>query len=180
MKKKLPLGGYIILMIIAFLGFCFGTLASCDKIQKKPVDTFYMNADSIVTASITAAIVNPMFASANEMLNFKQRCAQEKANDSLFMSLNEKVLIDVYNVCSNKYNTSVSKNMMMDEYRANKHVYDNLTKASTDNGEQKEVSATKEELPATIVVKKSIETSYDTIIDGKKYRYYQTLEPYEQ
>lgn len=178
MKRFSMIGAYLVVLLICVVvgTFC---CTSCNKIVKSPTEQIDIpDVDSLAIASIKAAIVNPVFETASDVLVFRNNKIEESRVDSLFLTLPDKTLLDVYSVCSKKYD-SVNKFTMMDEYRANRQVYDNLS--STPQEIQTAIQTTNTKEPTAMEEQQTrvVSTEGDTIISGKKYKRLITLEPYE-
>lgn len=149
--------------------------ASCDYVGGE-IPT--PSTDSTYIAEDIDAMWNPSLTTVSEVLLLQKRLAEEYDVDQELCSMPEDLLVTVSKVCLNKYGT-VKKKDIVDEYRANISVYNNMY-SPQQNTQQKD-SAVVEGQPVTIDVK-PVSTSYyyeiDTI-DGKPIKMLIKQEKYE-
>ena len=81
--------------------------------------------DTICVASMVEDYLNPQFSTVNELVQFRKEVVEEYEIDSIFCSLPEATLKNVASVLIRKYGI-VDKRSVVEEYRANISVYDNL------------------------------------------------------
>lgn len=125
--------------------------------------------DSVYLAEQVEAVINPSFASVDEVLIYQNNFVESSQVDEIFASMPEATLRNVAAVCL-KQRTSVDKRGIVTEYRINKDIYDNLPPAE----KQKEASNTE---PQKSVPKVSYRT--DTV-DGKVVKTKITEEPADE
>ena len=131
------LGGYfalLVVMICAVIG-----LYSCDKVNAVCSSN---GVDSVYVAKYFESVTNPIFTSIEEVRIAQKQLAEEKTADEVFLNMPDNILNNVVNVCLNK-NTVITKIDIVNEYRANKDVYDNLDSqpTSADNNTVKKDTA---------------------------------------
>ena len=173
LKQKLSMLTVGILAIAAILI----TSISCEKApwSQQSDDSNY----EISVASEMDAILNPMFSSVKEIKDFRNRLVDEYNTDVCFRSMPDDVLFNVSTVCLKK-NTYVTKKDIVEEYRANSDVYNNLET----NGPEKTNDAKKDttvvegqQLPAPSSI--SYHYEIDTI-NGRPVKTLIELRKYEQ
>ena len=118
------------------------SLSSCNRLSG---DTPQPSTDSTYIAQTVEAYFNPSFASVAEVLNFQNLANEECSIDEVFRSLSENIITNVATVCLNKQ-MSATKRDIVEEYRANKSVYDNLENETAPNQDQPQ-----ENNPATVL-----------------------------
>ena len=126
MRKLLSL-----MLLVATVGIMF--LASCDKFGVKSPGDNYDTADSVQVAEYVTSVVNPTMLDVTEALSLKNHMLEAQAIDSAFLSLPDNTIKNVVTVLLKK-NSFVRKKDIVEAYRANKSIYDNLptdTKATT-------------------------------------------------
>lgn len=122
------LGGYITAMLIATIAIL--SMASC-KNWPTSCPKNYDTADSTkIAQGYIDAIVNPKFVTVQDIIQFQQQTNENFTADSIFRVMSEQALINVATVIIKKQG-SLTKNSLVDEYRANRSVYDNLPANST-------------------------------------------------
>lgn len=121
------LSGYIAVLVVAICAIA--TMCSCEQIR--PVGE---QPDSVYVADYVNNIVNPSFASLQEVQVFQNRLAEEYSVDETFRTMPHEVLNNVASVCLKK-NVLITKKDIVAEYTASRAVYDNLptTDESTPN-----------------------------------------------
>ncbi len=119
------LGGYfalLVVMICAVIG-----LHSCDKVNAVCSSN---GVDSVYVTECIKATANPTFTSLTEVKVAQKQLAEKYSVDEVFLNMPDNILNNVVNVCLNK-NTVITKTDIVNEYRANKDVYDNLDSQPT-------------------------------------------------
>lgn len=179
MRKLLSL-----MLLVATIGIMF--LASCDKFVKSPGDN-YDTADSVQIAEYVTSVVNPTMLDVTEALSLKNHMLEEQAIDSAFLSLSDNTIRNVVTVLLKK-NTAIHKKDIVEAYRANSNIYDNLPtdpkaanvdKTATDLGTRQSGNDLTTPTKSGGVISNSYNFRTDTI-DGKPIRVkIQTIESYE-
>lgn len=144
MKKK----GLIGVLTVTLLAIGTFMYSSCQESSQDPEEFFSL--DEEVTSAIEAT-TNPVFASVLEVKIFQQKMLEEYVADETFRTMPPTVLANVATVCLRKYD-GVTKTVIVDEYTANRAVYDNLPPTSTTSSStstQSELSI-RQESPETI------------------------------
>lgn len=75
--------------------------------------------------TIASCVVEPQFVSITEVIDFWKDANEAAFVDSVFLSMNENVLRNVTNVLL-KNHAFVTKKSIVEEYRANSSIYNNL------------------------------------------------------
>ena len=135
----------LIMLIVAV------TVSSCDHMKKTKSEIRYN--DSLMVSEMMQDISNPTFTDYYDVIGFQRSEDQCKRNDSVFLSIPEKVMRDVVSVLE-KSGKPLTKMSISNEFEMNKHVYLNLP----DKQDQYSAAAPPD-IPNTEVV--------DTIINGK-------------
>lgn len=170
------LGVYLATLVVALLAII--SLNSCDKIT-----TNLAGETSVEDTSIVAdveAIINPSFTTVQEVIDFQAKLVEDYSVDETFKSLPGSVITNVATVCLKKFST-ITKKGIVDEYRANQSVYDNLGQASTLNQTpNKKIDATTvmEGQPTPVPLSTSYHYEVDTV-DGKPVKVLVKEEKYE-
>lgn len=131
MKEKLKnfgrfLGIYMIALTLAVVGAC--TLTSCDRLVSYP-DNYDKASDSVLVAQQVEAIANPVFETVKEVILYRYQADQGAKIDSIFSALTDEQVKNVSTVVINR-DGCATKKAIVEEYRANNTVYDNLPTAS--------------------------------------------------
>ena len=102
-------------------------ITSCDRVGKTLNPSF--EPDTTLIATQVDRLMNPSFNSAQELLVFRNSRLECKTIDSIFTSLPDEVLQNAATVCINKKGY-VTKKDVVNEYRSNGDVYNNLPKTA--------------------------------------------------
>lgn len=100
-------------------------LSSCDRFKTPSFSGD--GPDSVYVAEYVEGVVNPTFTSLHEVTMFQNRLIEEYSIDETFRTLPENILNNVAAVCLKK-SITVTKKDIVNEYKANRAVYDNLPK----------------------------------------------------
>lgn len=164
-KLKKFIAACLCTLVVALLAL----LASCDKFGQK--DQEYDPTDSVCVAEYIEEVVNPVFESTQEVMAFQEKLNEQYSIDETFRNLPTDVLNNVATVCIKKYAVT-SKENIVEEYKANRDVYDNLDNKAA----QERKDSVKPDLPPSSV-------SYHYEIDttgGKHTKVLVKEERYEQ
>ena len=121
MKKWKFIGGLLIGLIALTL-----TSVGCKDMpwhEQNNYDTAV--EDSVCVAHLVEDYLNPQFASANDVLEFRAEMVEEKAIDSIFLTIPENVLNGVASVLIKKYGIA-DKKQLVEEYNKHADIYNNL------------------------------------------------------
>lgn len=152
---------------IAALLFTVFTMfaVSCDRIRPN-----IGGVDSVQVDQQIDAYMNPSFATPADIIEYQQETAEELNIQSTFLDMPQAVIVNVATMCINKYGC-VTVHKLVEEYLANKDVFDNLASPVPATSQPKNDPTVVEE-PQTLVVdsgaKKLKATQIDTIINGQK------------
>ena len=94
--------------------------------------------DSVTVSQTVDAYVNPQFTSVEEVLDFRQQMHENFTIDSIFRTMHEQVLNNVSSVLLKKSGT-IDKKSIIEEYRTNSTVYDNLPVPQQSNATTQEI-----------------------------------------
>lgn len=111
------------LMLVAAMGIIL--LGSCERLGIKSPGDNYDTSDSVNWAEYVNSVVNPTMLDVTEALSLKNRMLEQQAIDSAFLSLSDNTIRNVVTVLLKK-NTVIRKKDIVEAYRANKSIYDNL------------------------------------------------------
>lgn len=171
MKTKLSFLGKYLLGLVAFVMVFTVALCSCNKLSHRFNSDYGETSDSVLISQYINEITNPQFINPIEVMKYRCRQLENKEIDSLITSLPENVLINVATVLINK-NGITTKSQIIDEYRANRSIYENLPDTKPSDKTTTVTNAQVEDVPVTKVdTREETATTYnsrDTIIDGKK------------
>lgn len=120
------LGIYLIALTLIVVGAC--TLTSCDRLVSYP-DNYDKASDSVLVAQQVEAIANPVFETVKEVILYRYQADQGATIDSIFSALTDEQVKNVSTVVINR-DGCATKKAIVEEYRANNTVYDNLPTAS--------------------------------------------------
>lgn len=172
-------------LLFATVGIMF--LASCDKFGVKSPGDNYDTSDSVQIAEYVTSVVNPTMLDVTEALSLKNHMLEAQAIDSAFLSLSDNTIRNVVTVLLKK-NTAIHKKDIVEAYRANSNIYDNLPtdpkaasvdKTATDLGTRQSGNDLTTSTKSGGVISNSYNFRTDTI-DGKPIRVkIQTIESYE-
>ena len=137
MRKFGIIGAYIIVVLLAFIGILF--LSGCKGAPFIPTEDTTAN-DSAYVAQKVESIVNPQFTNIRELISFRTQMNEDYAIDSVFRVIPEPILNNVASVLFKK-NGFATKKSIVEEYRANSSIYNNLPSNATlqQSGMHKEV-----------------------------------------
>ena len=181
MRKLLSL-----MLLVAAIGTMF--LMSCNKLGVSSPGDNYDTSDSAMVAEYVSSVVNPTMLDVTEALSLKKSMLEEQSIDSAFLSLPDNTIRNVVTVLLKK-NTAIHKKDIVEAYRANKSIYDNLPtdpkvttvdKIATDLGSRQQ-SKTDSTTPGGTgnIISNSYSFRTDTVA-GKPVRIkIQTIESYE-
>lgn len=119
------LGGYFCVLLLAVVTLMVG----CKNAPWSNPNNYDTANDSVLVAQQVEAIVNPQFTTVQEIVDFRQQTNEGFTVDSIFRAIPEQVLNNVASVLIKK-NGIVDKKSVVEEYRANRAVYDNLPATS--------------------------------------------------
>ena len=111
------------LMLVAAMGIIL--LGSCERLGISSPGDNYDTSDSAMVAEYVTSVVNPTMLDVTEALSLKNRMLEQQAIDSAFLSLSDNTIRNVVTVLLKK-NTVIHKKDIVEAYRANKSIYDNL------------------------------------------------------
>lgn len=179
MKKFLS--KFLMVLVAAFVMIAANvTLTSCDKGKAM----FTPTVESAQVKLCIDSIVNPAFTSATDAISLQNTLNANAYVDSIFMNLPEKTVRDVCSVLL-KRRATVTKKDIVNEFVANRQIYENLPKNGAPTADKPDVNKQSETIAkigpveltneATTTVKEAPPTrvgysgSYkDTTINGKK------------
>lgn len=112
------------LCVLLFAAVC---MTGCDKLQPQPatvdIEQLYEPVQDLLED-----FVNPEFTYPEEVKLFQQNLIESKAVDDIFISMPYEVLRNVTQVCL-KRDSAITKWDIVEEYQANRAVYDALVPA---------------------------------------------------
>lgn len=111
------------LMLVAVMGIIL--LGSCERLGISSPGDNYDTSDSAMVAEYVTSVVNPSVMDVTEALSLKKSMLEEQAIDSAFLSLSDNTIRNVVTVLLKK-NSFVKKKDIVEAYRANSNIYDNL------------------------------------------------------
>lgn len=154
----------------------FTLLASCRQGNEQYVPTY---DDSVYVSSIVEDMQNPTFTGVVDVLNFQAALADSYAIEEAFVALPPDVLQQVANVCIRR-NGSTTKYEIIQEYRANREVYDNLTNTTDTPAPEDNTDSTTAMEEQHRPVPSSVSWEYETdTVDGKPIQVLVKKERYE-
>lgn len=160
------LGVYMIILMLAAVGVF--TLTSCNNWPSSNPDN-YDTADSVTVAQQIEAAINPQFTTVQDFVQFRDQVIADLKIDSAFLAMPEQILTNVASVVIKTHGV-VTKKAVVEEYRANSAVYDNLPKSTaSSNDTANEVDRTATDLGdrrESDVISTSYSYRTDTV-DGK-------------
>jgi len=96
------------------------------------------SSDSVLLAEQIESLANPVFITVEDMVTFQAKVIEDYSVDSVFKAMPEQVLTNVTSVLIKRCGQA-DKRSVVEEYRANSAVYDNLpTQAPQDSPNEKE------------------------------------------
>lgn len=116
MSKKFWKGVFALLVMTVCM-----CMYSCHK-QLVSVPT---TTDSVTITTQIEEVINPSFTSVKDVKIFQKNLVEEYSVDEEFRNLPPDILTNVANVCLKKYG-EITKRLVVDEYRANNSIYNNL------------------------------------------------------
>lgn len=154
----------------------FTLLASCHRGNEQYIPTY---DDSVYISSIVEDMQNPTFTGVVDVLNFQAALADSYAIEEAFTALPPEVLQQVATVCIRR-NGCATKYTIVQEYRANREVYDNLTNTTKTPapGDNTDKATAVEEQQKPVPSSVSYEYETDTV-DGKPIQVLVKKERYE-
>ena len=154
----------------------FALLASC---RQGTENRAYTYDDSVYVSSIVEDMQNPTFTGVVDVLNFQAALADSYAIEEAFVALPPYVLQQVANVCIRK-DGYATKYTIVQEYRANRDVYDNLTKPTAQQVPEDNTDSTTAMEEQHRPVPSSVSWEYETdTVDGKPIQVLVKKERYE-
>ena len=111
------------LMLLTAMGIIL--LGSCERLGISSPGDNYDTSDSAMVAEYVTSVVNPSVMDVTEALSLKKSMLEEQAIDSAFLSLSDNTIKNVVTVLLKK-NSFVKKKDIVEAYRANSNIYDNL------------------------------------------------------
>jgi len=149
--KKFLYGCLIVLIAVLCSAALNVTLSSCEN---SPVSKFVTPTVNKAQVSLCIdSLINPNFGEFSDVINLKRDMVTTRYTDSVFLSIPDKTLKDVYTVLSKKI-THVNKDDIVAEFISNRAIYENLPPNSADEASNAESSTT------------SITTTEQTAIPG--------------
>lgn len=144
---------------------CMLMFMSCDRLSSVPCTA---DSDSTYVAEQVDAKLNPSFVSPAMLIDYQQSMIEEIETNEMFLDMSPALIANVATVCINK-NGSVTVKQLIDEYRANQAVYDNLSTTPSLGTLEPQSVTEEQQLPVVpdSGVKKLKATQIDTVIDGK-------------
>jgi hypothetical protein len=121
--------------------------------------------DSVCVTQNDVTLVNQGFTSVPEILSFQNSLAEEYSIMETFRSLPQSVITNVATVCIRKYTLATMKSIV-EEYQANRSVYDNLNQGVTDDQsipQENNATAVMEEQPDIAPLSTSYHYEVDTV-----------------
>lgn len=122
-NKLKNFGKFLVGYLTAILTVVLLSMASCKKWPTTGPKDY--SVDSIFVAEQVEEIVNPTFLTVQEVIQYRIDMNEGLSIDSTFLAMPESVLANVAGVLLNK-SVMVNKRSIVEEYRANKGVYNNL------------------------------------------------------
>lgn len=117
MKKIL---GVLAVLVVAFLGTMI--LINCDR---KTRPSYNEGVDSVFVADYVKNVVNPTFTSVDEVINYRQNLCEDDEVTFEFLNIDPNILNTVASVLL-KRNSTATKKQIVQEYKANEAIYNNL------------------------------------------------------
>lgn len=169
MKKFL---NFLLMCMFALVAFI---TTSCDRLGKYTQTKD--NTTNVVTVEDKIICpFDPEFTTTEQVMEFRQRLAEEYELDSVMLVMPENVLLNVASVCEKKMN-KFKRRQLVDEYLKNKDIYNNL---SNKTNAVKTTSTMEESRITPEPPEKLVLSEYkDTIINGKKHRIEKRLIEYK-
>jgi len=112
-------------LFITLLGILAMTLSSCNYLKQRGPDNYDVGSDSTFLAQFES-VQNPQFESIEDIVAFRENYSSNMEIDSVFFSLSSATVQNVASVLLKKKPLGITKRDIVEEYRANKGVYDNL------------------------------------------------------
>lgn len=128
--ERVKLKGIMSKIPIMFMCAIGVTLSSCSNPPGWFQTENQRTLDSTTIVHQVESIVNPEFNTVDELIQFRTASAEGERVDSVFMGMSIDALRNAASVVI-KRNGHVSKRAVVQEYEANRSVYDNLPKYTT-------------------------------------------------
>lgn len=144
MKEKI---GFLIVSILLSAIVALGafTIAQQNNWLPAPTMNNFDEGDSIKVAQIYEQLKSPMMYTIKDVQDLQDVMVRESTVDNLFMSITPDIMRNVVNVLLNTEGY-VTKESIVNEYRANDGIYNNLpapeTTAETNDSSKVDLSAT--------------------------------------
>lgn len=169
MKRLLKFSAFVLFAALSL------TICSCSKDEpKQPEQKQEVKAEPATFASQLEAVINPAFTSVEDVVIFQSSLQSDLSIEASFLEIPVDVLKNVSNVLIAK-NGRATKRDIVTEYKAQKDIYDNLTKFKPEIDEDP-TAVEGQQLPEPMNV--SYHYEIDTI-DGKPVRVLIKEERYE-
>ena len=163
--KNFLLGAALVISIVALIAG-FASLSGLDRVKKKALD-------EKAVIQLVQSQSNPEFTSVDQVLVFRSQLSKNTENDSMFIAMGEKTLIDVSSVVINK-NKRATQADIINEFKSHPDVYNNLhptpgTPSRGNNTTSPSIGPDNDEVQVLDPPNTTTEIHYtDTIIDGIK------------
>lgn len=144
MKEKI---GFLIVSVLLSAIVALGafTIAQQNNWLPAPTMNNFDEGDSIKVAQIYEQLKSPMMYTIKDVQDLQDVMVRESTVDNLFMSITPDIMRNVVNVLLNTEGY-VTKESIVNEYRANDGIYNNLsvpeTTAETNDSSKVDLSAT--------------------------------------
>ena len=144
MKEKI---GFLIVSIVLSVIFALGlfTVAQQNNWLPAPATNNFDEGDSIKVAQVYEQLKSPTMYTIKDVQDLQDQMVHESTVDNLFMSIPPDIIRNVVNVLLNTEGY-VTKESIVNEYRANDGIYNNLpaleTTAETTDSSKVDLSAT--------------------------------------
>ena len=144
MKEKI---GFLIVSVLLSAIVALGafTIAQQNNWLPAPTMNNFDEGDSIKVAQIYEQLKSPMMYTIKDVQDLQDAMVHESTVDNLFMSITPDIMRNVVNVLLNTEGY-VTKESIVNEYRANDGIYNNLpvpeTTAETNDSSKVDLSAT--------------------------------------
>ena len=113
------------LLSLMLLFATIAILVSCKQLGINSPGDNYDTSDSAQVAEYVNHAVNPSIMDIAEALSLKQQMLEKQSIDSVFVSLSDATIRNVASVLLKK-NSFIHKKDIVEAYRANSNIYDNL------------------------------------------------------
>ena len=128
MKEKI---GFLIVSIVLSVIFALGlfTVAQQNNWLPAPATNNFDEGDSIKVAQVYEQLKSPTMYTIKDVQDLQDQMVHESTVDNLFMSIPPDIIRNVVNVLLNTEGY-VTKESIVNEYRANDGIYNNLSAAN--------------------------------------------------